>query len=77
MIPDLTNVVSPETRKMLYTIWVIGSAILFVSVPTLAVFGLDQLPIVVALNALWNGIGVVLGGIAKSNTPTSTQEGGE
>jgi hypothetical protein len=73
IIPDLTDIISPELRKKLYAIWAVGSALLAVGSVTLATGGIVNPLWLLMFNAAWNLGGSALGFVAKDNV-THTDE---
>lgn len=72
-IPDLTDVVSPDTRKTAYKIYALLSAILFVV--NVTVVQLDVVPVWVNVaTAVVNALGILFGFVAKDNTPNEIGE---
>lgn len=74
MIPDLTEVVSAETRHKLYTVFAWLSALVFIASMMLAAGGIVTPLILTVINAGVNGFGMVMGFIARDNTPIDDDE---
>lgn len=70
IIPDLSDVVSPELRHKLYTAFAWASAAVFIASIMLASAGVVTPLVLTVINAGVNGFGMVMGFIARDNTPT-------
>ena len=71
-IPNLQDILSPAQRKTAYTIFAYASAAIFIVSVALAAGGIVTPLVLTILNAGVNGFGIVMGFVARDNTPVVT-----